>query len=529
MSTISHLDFNARLLSSFDDLFVANRDSTLHLFRSQWDQLCSDLMTSPSLNKDTGRLAYGVATQVEVLCQVFLDLEVSADEAKRRLADATTVEALHRNDQATSPPPTRYVKQAHDWLLDNLHNPFPSTSVRDEIGASVGSSRKSMDNWFIDARKYIGWNTLRQKFKTRKQMIEEATRYFKPSAGVSYSGEFDDEFQVIADRARRMFDDEDDHSSTRSGSEEGGASSGDESHDQAFKALPLVQASATIAEKQKRPSAPVPSQCALAGRKRRADDDSEPTESIQSKKRTRTDGDEVTRSSTHTPPTETSSPSSSSSAVSSSPSPSASQPVPTNRKRRLSESEGQSAPKRPRHQAIFQPGRSVSEPLTCANDWENWFKTAFTPEATPELDISTGELSIPDFDDLLSNSASSGPTTPETRQAQLSQQYEAYTAFDYPSPSNDSVASDFDSLLCGFDTTPNLSLGLGLGVDFGSTGYSQPHIVDSSKSDQEYWLPTPESSIVPLDGFELDGSFNSQLLNGKTVSLSDIPLPVIQF
>jgi len=281
----------------------------------------------------------------------------------------------------------------------------------------------------------------------------------------------------------------------------------------------------------------------------------------------RTDDDEVPRPSTHTPPTthnEASSPSSSSSAISSSPSPSASQSVPIHRKRRLSESEGQSAPKRPRHQAIFQPGRSVSEPLTCANDWENWFKTAFTPEATPELDISTGELSIPDFDELLSNSSSSGrkspscavvlllltsfvpnlATTPETRQAQLSQQHETYTAFDYPSPSNDSVASDFDSLLCGFDTTSSecslldrwvyaytyflgSSLGLGLGVDFGSTSYSQPHIVDSSKSDQEYWLPTPESSIVPLDGFELDGSFNSQLLNGKT-SLSDIPLPVIQ-
>jgi len=280
------LDLNVRLLSSCDHLLSAHKNSSLPEFASQWQELCSGLATSRSsgsLNEDTGRLAYGVAKGMELMCQLFLDLKVSADEAERRIVEAT---APHNND--LSLPPTRYVKQAHDWLLDNLHNPYPSTSVRDEIGASVGSSRKSMDNWFIDARKYIGWNTLRQKFKTRKQTIEEATRYFKPSAGISYSGEFDAEFQVIADRARHMFDDEDDHSSTRSGSEEGGASSGDESYGQSFKALPLVQASATIAEKQKRPPpAPVPSPCALAGRKRRADDDSEPTESIQSKKRTR--------------------------------------------------------------------------------------------------------------------------------------------------------------------------------------------------------------------------------------------------
>ncbi|KAF5333863.1 hypothetical protein D9758_008700 [Tetrapyrgos nigripes] len=97
-------------------------------------------------------------------------------------------------------------KLAYDWLLDHLHNPYPSVIKRTEIGEAAGFSRKSIDNWFIEARKYIGWNALRQNFKTRKQTIEEATRVLLPTDPNRYvRGLYDDEIRAMVERARTMF------------------------------------------------------------------------------------------------------------------------------------------------------------------------------------------------------------------------------------------------------------------------------------------------------------------------------------
>ncbi|THV07545.1 hypothetical protein K435DRAFT_833419 [Dendrothele bispora CBS 962.96] len=549
MNTISPtaIDFQSRLISSFDQV-LAVEDSSRSQFSSQWQQLCSEIKACPtdSLSEDTKQLAYATAMGMETLCQLFLELEILSDGIKPRFSHPSAPETIHVQHGEDSPKrPARYVKSAHCWLLDNLHNPYPSTSLREDIGASVGSSRKSMDNWFIDARKYIGWNLLRQKFKTRKQMIAEATTYFKPSDGVSPSSEYDAEFRSIAERAKSMFDDESEDPclKTVSGSRESGSE--DESDVPMYKPQVVVQATEIIAEeRQKRPVSTI-SPSALAGHKRRVSEISDIFAPTSSVKRSRTDNDELSRAPASISPTSLNVVKEAGPSLLSSPSAPASTSFPINRKRRLSESDVQSAPKRPRHQVISQPGRSVSEPLVSLNNLENWFTTAFTPESTPGLDISSGELVVPDYDDSSSNS---GLTTPETYQIPFTRQDdEVSTPYDCSSPSNSSVASDFDNLLNGFDTDSVLSsgvsmdsLGLGLSADFGSANFSQPQIVDSSQSNSEYWLPNPSEYVLEgdLPPLTLDGGFEVekasgfgllQQLSGKTVSLSNIDLPSIQF
>ncbi|THV07549.1 hypothetical protein K435DRAFT_260958 [Dendrothele bispora CBS 962.96] len=129
----------------------------------------------------------------------------------KSLSPVPFVTKISRKSLVPEPPnsPTRYIKPAHDWLLDNLHNPYPTVSLRETLSADVGWSRKSLDNWFIDARKYIGWNALRKKFKTRKALIEAATRYFKKSQeGKLLTGVHSVELEAMAYRAKTMFDDE---------------------------------------------------------------------------------------------------------------------------------------------------------------------------------------------------------------------------------------------------------------------------------------------------------------------------------
>jgi len=73
-----------------------------------------------------------------------------------------------------------YVWPSWRWLLDNLHNPYPSKSVRATISHQTHSPMKDIDAWFSDVRKRIGWNSIRRKhFSNRHDLIEAATDFFQ--------------------------------------------------------------------------------------------------------------------------------------------------------------------------------------------------------------------------------------------------------------------------------------------------------------------------------------------------------------
>ena len=106
-----------------------------------------------------------------------------------------------------------YIQPAHIWLLDNLHNPYPSKQTRITLSKQTNTPRKDIDSWFIDIRKRIGWNSLRKKhFSTRKDMIAAATRFFKPSfipqdlrTAPQDTTESDQKFALLEDNAKNLY------------------------------------------------------------------------------------------------------------------------------------------------------------------------------------------------------------------------------------------------------------------------------------------------------------------------------------
>ncbi|KAG5723904.1 hypothetical protein E4T56_gene9798 [Termitomyces sp. T112] len=73
-----------------------------------------------------------------------------------------------------------YIEPAYHWLLENIHNPYPPKEVRVNIARKAKSDVKSVEAWFVDARSRIGWNTLRKTHfgNRRADIVDAATRFF---------------------------------------------------------------------------------------------------------------------------------------------------------------------------------------------------------------------------------------------------------------------------------------------------------------------------------------------------------------
>ena len=119
-------------------------------------------------------------------------------------------------DVSTTLPP--YIRSAYNWLLSNLHNPYPSKEKKAIFAEESGSSPKDVDNWFINVRRRIGWNKLRSKYfeNKRSKIVDAATRFFKevPQAlhpdtthisGIDPKVNYDSEFKSIENCARDLY------------------------------------------------------------------------------------------------------------------------------------------------------------------------------------------------------------------------------------------------------------------------------------------------------------------------------------
>lgn len=78
-------------------------------------------------------------------------------------------------------PPASFIKPCQEWLLANLHNPYPSRPLKEKISCETSSSSRDIDHWFMDARKRIGWNAFRrERFSNqRSAIVNAATQFFK--------------------------------------------------------------------------------------------------------------------------------------------------------------------------------------------------------------------------------------------------------------------------------------------------------------------------------------------------------------
>lgn len=206
-----------RRISDIENNLLTLERSTIDDFNRQWikytDDLKATLENNPhSLSVSTITTAYAMANRVHATIQTFLELE----ELSEKLMMSFLTEASSQPLKETFSPPDStgsiippYIKTSRDWLVDNIHNPYPPISVRDAIARKSRASRKDVDNWFIDARKRIGWNAARKTFFSNKRsdMVDAATRFYANDERLSLSQDAEHAFVSIMKNAKDLYAD----------------------------------------------------------------------------------------------------------------------------------------------------------------------------------------------------------------------------------------------------------------------------------------------------------------------------------
>ncbi|KAF9654224.1 hypothetical protein BDM02DRAFT_3182051 [Thelephora ganbajun] len=193
------MDFiRQRFLQAEQDFLLAARSDTRALaeFADRWETLRADWESClREADACTQQLVNGVVTRIEELAVYFHDSESrnrsleddligSLEDvfASLALEDCTIAgEGLITDEPSEAAEPSSPDSSAASpaqWLLHNLHNPYPLPHVPFTIGRSASS--KYTKDWFAKARQRIGWTRLlRDRFSgCRTLAIDAAFRAF---------------------------------------------------------------------------------------------------------------------------------------------------------------------------------------------------------------------------------------------------------------------------------------------------------------------------------------------------------------
>nr|AGS09312.1 b1 homeodomain mating type protein [Heterobasidion parviporum] len=154
--------------------------TALETFEKQWVRLSAEFDQEARLDhvdEEFMTMAHTTASIVSTLTGSFLHLENKA---------ANIYETLSKDVQdtlATGPPFSHQASSdpkfsvAHRWLTQNIHDPYPSASIKQELAQSCELSVDSISKWFHNARRYIGWTALaRFHFGGRLSAMVQAAR-----------------------------------------------------------------------------------------------------------------------------------------------------------------------------------------------------------------------------------------------------------------------------------------------------------------------------------------------------------------
>ncbi|KIJ94117.1 hypothetical protein K443DRAFT_684017 [Laccaria amethystina LaAM-08-1] len=210
---------------------ISESPEAIQSFYQTWSSLQLDLeesVKSQSVDQETLELAFQVASRVEIFAERFSDLFAAVDTLAvefRNDLDAIFSgllidESLSTHGMGLEEAPVRpprssntcaqYIEPAYKWLLQNLHNPYPTREDKASFLRHTTSTKYDLDNWFVDARKRMGWNSLRKsRFSNRRvDIIDAATRFFiRPDAKRPLDPCVELEFAEIEARAKDLYSD----------------------------------------------------------------------------------------------------------------------------------------------------------------------------------------------------------------------------------------------------------------------------------------------------------------------------------
>lgn len=137
-----------------------------------------------------------VARQLSLLDQKSRELTESLHNEVEDIFNPDRPSTPQSHPKSTTPsgssslPP--YIAPAYQWLMENLHCPYPTVTKKDSLAKRSGTGRKAVDAWFIDVRKRIGWSSVRKSRYQgkKKEIIRDATKFFLEGEHVDAALEF---------------------------------------------------------------------------------------------------------------------------------------------------------------------------------------------------------------------------------------------------------------------------------------------------------------------------------------------------
>ena len=167
---------------------VSNDEESLKHFFQEWSQLAQDIASvkvAGHLDDDTALLLSRASRAVENMAGFLLESGAILQEFQTRSISEFIQDILSDPSSITSPPPQAIApyhllfsnipssttpailgqqklldSYAYRWLMQNIHNPYPS-SVQTQIISDVsGTSIAQVELWFQEIRDSIGWNKL---------------------------------------------------------------------------------------------------------------------------------------------------------------------------------------------------------------------------------------------------------------------------------------------------------------------------------------------------------------------------------
>jgi Mating-type protein beta 1/Homeobox KN domain len=173
-------DIRRRLLTAEGSFLAAllSDPESIDAFCAQWHVLLQDWNeNSDTLEQETLDLANKVSHRIALLAGDFTKYQANVLSMTDGLDDdVATICDSFRTDTAPSPSlhkPDKVLPAT--WLLQNLHNPYPSQTLRESMEVPVDSTAKSVSDWFAKARQRIGWTGLvRDRFGGSRAAATEA-------------------------------------------------------------------------------------------------------------------------------------------------------------------------------------------------------------------------------------------------------------------------------------------------------------------------------------------------------------------
>lgn len=224
--TMSDLEssLRQRLLDSQADFLAVRDTAALHAFSERWATLCEDFeqaLNSQPLDDSLVSLAQSIASHLvafaelqlreQELTDAFLQ-EVDVLFSEMSLSDDHVPVAPSPRRQAARrrPSPTAsilpFYPASYDWLLHNLHDPYPSTALKSSLANSAKVTTNLIDSWFKAIRKEIGWDALRRRhFKGSRSFTSAAALRCFVEDSQNLPFEIASAFIVMKEKAEALF------------------------------------------------------------------------------------------------------------------------------------------------------------------------------------------------------------------------------------------------------------------------------------------------------------------------------------